>query len=120
MSEKKIEIYYDGSCPMCNAFVDTVDESAHAEMFQRQDVTKGRLPAGATFEQVWNEMYVVESDGKTYVGGDAVLRVMDEYWYWKPFVWIGRIPGINYLVRMTYRFVARNRHRIPWRKKRIA
>ncbi len=101
---------------MCNAFADSVDESSQKEKFVRQDITKGKLPPGVTFNQVWREMYVVEENGTMYAGGDAMLRVMEEYPGWRWLAWIGKLPGIRQCVRVGYRLIANNRHRISWRK----
>ena len=115
-SGKKLDVYYDGSCPMCTVFADTVTDSSQGEKFEKKDVAKGALPEGATFEQVWKEMYVVE-DGTQYRGADAVLRVMREYPRWRWLAFIGSLPVFNQIAHLIYRIVAANRHRIPWRKK---
>ncbi len=100
---------------MCTVFMDTVEESAHGDTFAKQDVTKGQLPEGASFDDVWKEMYVVE-DGVQYKGADAVLRIMREYPLWRPVAWLGGLPGFNALAHVIYRTVAANRHRI-WKRK---
>jgi predicted DCC family thiol-disulfide oxidoreductase YuxK len=115
-NKPKIEVYYDGTCPMCTAFVGAVEESAQGEKFAKEDVTKGNLPTGATFDDVWKEMYVVE-DGVQYRGADAVLRIMREYPVWRPLAWIGSLPGFNWCAHCIYRVVAANRHRIPWKRR---
>ncbi len=115
MDDKKIEIYYDGSCPMCTVFVGAVDGSKKGGGFEKCDVTRGALPQGATFNDVWKEMYVVEN-GVQYKGADAVLRIMREYSPWRPLAWVGMRPGFNWIAHKIYRIVAANRHRIPWKK----
>ena len=113
--DKKIDIYYDGSCPMCSVFADTVVNSPLGEKFAKQDVTQGTLPEGATFDEVWKEMYVVEN-GKQYKGADAVLRVMEEYPLGRPIAFLGTLPILNQLAHLLYRIVAANRHRFNWGK----
>ena len=117
MEDKKISIYYDGSCPMCTVFADTTASSSQGEKFERNDVTKGALPAGATFEQVWDKMYVVDSNGVQYKGADAVLRIMQEYPLWRPLAFLGRLPIFNSIAHGIYYVVSKNRHRIPWKKR---
>ena len=111
-----MQVYYDGSCPMCTVFADSVD-TTQSDMFETRDVTQGNLPDGASFQDVWKEMYVVE-DGKQYRGADAVLRVLSEKRGWKWLAWLGSLPGINSIAHGVYRVVAANRHRIPWKKVR--
>lgn len=116
MADKKIEIYYDGSCPMCTAFADGVSKSEEGGKFEQKDITKGALPQGATFNQVWKEMYVVDASGREYVGGNAWLRVLEEYPHLRWLARLGRLPFINQCVRIGYRIVAKYRHWIPWKK----
>ena len=118
MDNKKIDIFYDGSCPMCSVFADTVADSSKGQAFANQDITKGKLPEGATFQQVWREMYVIE-DGKQYKGADAIFRVLAQYPRWRWFAAFGMLPVINPIAHLVYRIVAANRHRIPWRKKTV-
>lgn len=113
-----MEVYYDGSCPMCTVFAETVSDSSQREKFEAQDITHGALPEGATAQDVWKEMYVVE-DGKQYKGADAVLRIMSEYSKWHWLAWIGKLPVFNQLAHIIYRIVAANRHRIPWKRRPV-
>lgn len=116
MTKPKIEVYYDGTCPMCSVFAETLEGSSLGERFEKEDVTRGKLPQGATFDDVWKEMYVVE-DGVQYRGADAVLRIMREYPQWRLLAWLGSLPGLNWCAHCLYRIVAENRHRIPWKKR---
>lgn len=42
--KKKIEVFYDGKCPMCTAIMDKVDGSTQREQFALRDITKDPLP----------------------------------------------------------------------------
>ena len=116
MNRPTIEVYYDGTCPMCSVFADTLEGSSQGGRFEKQDVTQGKLPEGASFDDVWKEMYVVE-EGKQYKGADAVLRIMREYPQWRWLAWLGEKPGFNWCAHCVYRLVAANRHRIPWKRR---
>ncbi len=116
MEKPKIEVYYDGTCPMCSVFAETLQDSSQGQKFANQDVTEGKLPEGASFDDVWKEMYVIEN-GTQYRGADAVLRIMREYPLWRPVAWLGSLPGINWCAHCVYKVVAANRHRIPWKKR---
>ena len=113
MESKKIEIYYDGTCRVCNTFADTVSASAEKEKFEPKDLTKGNVPKGVSFEEVWRDMYVVEENGTLYKGADGWLRVLDEYPRWRWFAKLGRMPIFLQCIRLGYRIFASNRHRIP-------
>lgn len=113
MENKKIDIYYDGTCRVCNAFAGSVANSEEKDKFTPKDLTKGNLPTGVTFEQAWRDMYVVEEGGVMYKGADAWLRVLEEYPRWRWLAKIGRLPGIYQCIKLGYRLFATNRHRIP-------
>lgn len=108
----KSVVYYDGSCPMCVAFVGTVDQSSKKDKFILKDITKETaLPEGLTREAVWKEMHVVV-DGKVYKNASSILKILEEYPLWRPFVWIGRLPIIRSILPIGYNFIARHRHAI--------
>lgn len=108
----KSVVYYDGSCPMCVAFVSTVDESSKKDNFVLKDITKETvLPEGLTREAVWKEMHVVV-DGKVYKNASSILKILEEYPLWRPLVWIGRLPIIRSSLPIGYNFIARHRHAI--------
>jgi predicted DCC family thiol-disulfide oxidoreductase YuxK len=115
MKDKKVALYYDGSCPMCTVFAETVTSSPHGQTLEREDITKGSLPDGATFDDVWKEMYVVEN-GIQYKGADAVLRILREFPRWRWLAAVGSWSVFNTIAHGVYRIVAANRHRIPWRR----
>ena len=98
-------IYYDGSCKACQVFADST--SAHTVPL---DVEQGHLPDGVTREQAMTEMYAVDANGQTHVGADAILHVLNLYWYWRPIVWLARLPGLIHVVRAGYRVLAKHRH----------
>ncbi len=105
--EKKITVYYDGSCPLCSAVVHPFD----ADTFDKRDVTKEPLPSHISPEQAQREVHVVDAAGKTYRGVDAVFRILDEQRGWRWLARVGRLPGFHFLAAATYAFVARNRYR---------
>lgn len=113
MPDKKIDIYYDGTCRVCNAFADSVADSEEKDKFTPKDLTKGNLPQGVTFDEAWRDMYVVEKDGKMFKGADAWLRVLEEYSRWRWLSRIGKLPVIHGCMEIGYRLFASNRHKIP-------
>lgn len=55
-------------------------------------------------------MLWIHTRGQVYQGIDAVRRIIVQYPGWKSFARIGALPGIEHLLRFSYRFVANNRH----------
>lgn len=112
MSEvpQKGRVYYDAECSMCQISADILSNSRASETYELINVHTATLPAGMTKERMLEEIYVTLPDGTTYTNADAVLHLMTTYWYLRPLVYIGRLPGIVHILRVLYRFVARNRY----------
>ena len=59
--------------------------------------------------QLLTEMRLLRPDG-THTGGvDALLEVAEHFWWAWPLRQLGRIPAITKLLRVGYRWIARNR-----------
>jgi predicted DCC family thiol-disulfide oxidoreductase YuxK len=107
---KKITtVYYDGSCPMCTAFVGGVEKST-AEEFSYEDITVTTLPAQLSSEAVQREMHVIDSSGVIYKNAEAILVILDGVPYWRRVTWIGRLPLVRRVLPIGYNLIARNRH----------
>ncbi len=112
-AEEKVQtIYYDGSCPLCSVFADTVATSSKKEGVVLKDITRDPLPADFSMDAVQKEMHVVGKDGVVYKNADAILEVLSQYPLWRPIVWLGRLPGMRALLPYGYNALARNRHAI--------
>jgi predicted DCC family thiol-disulfide oxidoreductase YuxK len=119
----KHAVYYDGSCPMCNAIIKKVDDSSHGESFSMRDITTHQLPPNIAKADVEKEIHVVGSDGKLYKNAEAILKILEAYCAWRSLVWFGRLKGVKQLLPFGYNFVAANRHflfgpasRVYWMK----
>lgn len=115
-------VYYDGSCPMCRVLIGKIDDSSKGEKFLMRDITKESLPPEFAKTDIEKEIHII-TDGKIYKNSEAILKILEEYPAWKPFVLIGRLPFIRRILPFGYNFVAANRHflfgvasRIYWLK----
>jgi predicted DCC family thiol-disulfide oxidoreductase YuxK len=107
---KKITtVYYDGSCPMCTAFVGATI-SGDKDTFLLQDITTDTLPPQLTRGAVEREMHVVDGAGMVFKNAAAILHILDTVPYWRRITWIGRLPIIRRIMPIGYGIVARNRH----------
>ncbi len=102
-------VYYDGSCPMCTAFVGAT-AAKDETLFALHDVIIDSLPADFTREAVLKEMHVVGADGTVYTNAEAILQILDTVQYWRRITWIGRLPVVRNVLPVGYGIVARNRH----------
>jgi predicted DCC family thiol-disulfide oxidoreductase YuxK len=105
--EKKNYLYYDGSCPMCTAFANSV-ESKQPNTTLVDATIDDDLPASR--EAIMNEMYLIEEDGNVRTGPDAVLTsFMKTYPRLSFFVTLMRLEPFNWLSRRVYFFIASRR-----------
>lgn len=104
-----ITVYYDGSCPMCTAFVQRVDSSAPPAHFDLRNIHDAELPPALDFAAVNQEIHVIR-DGHVYRNADAILEILAQYPRWRLLAHLGRLPGIKRLLPVGYNFVAAHRH----------
>lgn len=69
---------------------------------------------GLTMEQCLEALQYVDDRGRVHAAQDAVARLLlaGAPW-WKPFGAVLLLPGVNVLAGVGYRWVARNRYRLP-------
>lgn len=108
---KKIEVYYDGKCPMCTIFADNLNSSSKSAVFDLNNIHENTL-AGVTLEALSKEIYVKDFDGTLYKNADAILKVIGTFPKWRWVEKIGRLPLINGALRIGYNLVAQNRYYI--------
>lgn len=58
-----------------------------------------------------HNMHAIDEAGRIYAGGDAILRILEEYPRWRWLARVGRVWGIRHLVYVAYRIVATHRRR---------
>ncbi|PRY63263.1 putative DCC family thiol-disulfide oxidoreductase YuxK [Knoellia remsis] len=110
-------LVYDGDCGVCTRLsrLTTTRVRAHAGDFAVSAYQDADLDAlGLTPEQCDAALQWVGSDGRISTGQDAVARTLLAGRL--PFKPIGAAilaPGVNALAGLAYRWVARNRHRLP-------
>ena len=122
-SHDKKTVLYDGKCPMCTVFVDTIDDSSRKEQFSLQDMASTALPPGVTREAVEKEIHVIGKDGKVYRGAEGILAILEEYPRLRFLARFGRYPVVRNMLPFMYMFIARRRYfffgpasRVYWTK----
>jgi predicted DCC family thiol-disulfide oxidoreductase YuxK len=110
-----VEVYYDGHCALCRASKEWAhrrDRDGRLRFLDFNDsalVTE--LPVAPA--ELTSQMWVREGDGRLTAGFSgwlAVLRVLPR-WRWVSSVLA--LPPLRWLGPPLYRFVARNRNRLP-------
>lgn len=118
-AEGKGVVLYDGRCPLCQRSARSLRRLDWRRRLHFQDCRDAaNLPPSAVpldAGRMLEEMHLVTPDRRRVYAGFAVFRWMA----WRipvllPFAWLLYLPGVPWLGRRAYRWVARNRyHLVP-------
>jgi predicted DCC family thiol-disulfide oxidoreductase YuxK len=107
-------LLYDGGCPKCRASMALVSALDPDRVVQPIDLTAvdvASISPGLTRAGALKAMHLVRSDGRVFVGFDAV-RILAR---WLPLCWplaaLSAVPGVAWLGRRVYNKVAASRSR---------
>lgn len=110
MEQEKGKVLFDGDCKMCNAFSNTIGKTASGHTLRQFDIQKETFE-GFKKEDLVREIHYIENDGTVHRNIDAVLKIAEEtYPELKKLIKLGWLPGVHYLLRLGYKFVAHNRY----------
>mgnify|MGYP001262298675 CR=1 FL=1 len=114
-----LEIFYDGSCVVCSAEMDSYRNNnpdnrltfidISAESFSAQDY-------GKTKEEFMDRLHVRDAAGVFYHGVDAFVMIWQVYpsgSFYRLLSALVGFPGINLFSRFGYSVFARYRHLLP-------
>ena len=108
-------LVFDGDCGLCTRL---------AGLAQRWiPPTQGRVVAaawidvahyGLTAEQCREALQFVDRHGRTFAAQDAVAHLLlSSRAWWRPLGVVALLPGVRQVAGVVYRWVARNRSRLP-------
>lgn len=111
-------LIYDGDCQFCRLSLDFgirhLANFPEFVAFQRVEPSN----YGLTLDQVASQIWLVEitpTKGKAIGGYLAVAHILldqpEFYWKWLGFVM--KTPPFSFLADKTYKWIAKNRHRLP-------
>ena len=108
LNYKSKTIYYDGNCPMCNIFADTIRKHDKEQTLINVN-QEGFFEEKIKSELLLREIHLI--DGKTIrTGPDAILTALAHlYPILKPIVFLIRLPIINWFARQIYFFISQRR-----------
>jgi predicted DCC family thiol-disulfide oxidoreductase YuxK len=115
ISDGKLDIYLDGSCPFCQWSRARIEPWDTRGRLQFRDYNDPVVAASAPFsaEQLSAEMHLRTPDGSWLVGFEAWLRILREL---PGLAWLGKLlgaPPMRSLGPPAYRWVARHRLLLP-------
>lgn len=114
MGEMKPVLIFDGDCAFCTSSVKWIQRWIGRQPvitpWQQTDLSS----LGLTQEQCETALQFVDNRGRVGSGEIAVARLLIHGGKgWQVLGYIMVIPGIRQICGLGYRWVARNRHRLP-------
>lgn len=108
-------VVFDGHCGFCRAQIDKLlwwDCQHKLSYLSLHDPEVDRRWPGIDHDRLMREMVVIEPDGDRHWGPEAIRylthRLRRLWWA----AWIFWIPGVMFVWRRVYRWVARHRYRL--------
>ncbi len=114
-NQAKGVVVYGGECPFCLRQIERIkrrDRRSRFEYVPRQSPgLEERFPRLAD-DDFNSGMRLITPRGEILVGADALYHIVRRLPIWGNIAWIYRLPGLNTLARLAYRWIAANRHRL--------
>jgi len=111
---KKLTMYYDGLCPLCQAEILFLSRRNTAGLLSFVDVNSTQYSAdavGVSCQQALDSMYAQYEDGELINGVD-VFSAAYQRANLPTLAWLLSRPSLRPMLNWGYRFFAKNRHRI--------
>jgi predicted DCC family thiol-disulfide oxidoreductase YuxK len=111
---KKLTMYYDGLCPLCQAEILFLSRRNTAGLLSFVDVNSTKYSAdvvGVSCQQALDSMYAQYEDGELINGVD-VFSAAYQRANLPTLAWLFSRPSLRPMLNWGYRFFAKNRHRI--------
>ena len=107
-------VVFDGDCGFCTRSIEwgrrRIRRMPTAVPYQRADLAT----LGLDEEACRTAVQFVAADGRVTAGERAVASLLLSAGLpWSPLGWLLALPGIRAVAGVVYRWVARNRHRLP-------
>ncbi|GAA1664017.1 hypothetical protein GCM10009830_06930 [Glycomyces endophyticus] len=113
MHEEQHTFVYDGDCAFCTSCANFIEKHVRtrAKVVPWQWADLDAL--GITQQEAEDAVQWVEISFQRS-GPDAIAVLLRRaQWYWKPFGWLLSLKPVSFVMWPLYRWVARNRHRLP-------
>jgi len=111
---KKLTMYYDGLCPLCQAEILFLSRRNTAGLLSFVDVNSTKYSAdavGVSCQQALDSMYAQYDDGEL-INGIDVFSAAYQRANLPTLAWLFSRPSLRPMLNWGYRFFAKNRHRI--------
>jgi predicted DCC family thiol-disulfide oxidoreductase YuxK len=98
-------VYYDGSCPLCQAEIEFYRRSDHSDALSFIDVsvTDASIPAGLTQQRALERFHVRAGNGQILSGAAAFVEVWARLPQWRWAARAAALPGAMAALEIGYR-----------------
>ena len=105
-------LFYDADCEFCTRMARWLARPLNRHGLATAPLQDPRVAAllGLPTQELLRAIRLVLSDGKQYVGADAILALGSELWWARPLAWMAKLPGGLAMLRSAYDWVASHRH----------
>ena len=107
-------LIYDGDCGICTRLVEFARRRLRPAAALRAGGVLDVTAYGLTDAECAQALQFVTVDGRVHSAQNAVAQLLlASGRVWRPAGHLLRLPGVNALAGLGYRWVARNRYRLP-------
>ena len=108
-----LTFYYDSECPLC---IRTKITITHLDWFNKINFKTVQFDSQVNpyinhiaIDSLLDNIYSVDLNGRVFSGVDTYIQVMQRIFYLFPIALLLKLPGIYYLSKKVYSYVATNR-----------
>lgn len=100
-----LTVYFDGSCPLCNAEIVYYRKQLGADAICFRDVSKDDLAPEPDLskESAMSRLHVRLSDGRLVSGALGFVEIWKTLPRWRRAAWMASLPGVVSMMEVAYR-----------------
>jgi predicted DCC family thiol-disulfide oxidoreductase YuxK len=104
-------LFYDAECNFCTSFARCLAGPLCRRKLAVAPLQDPRVVAllGVPRSELMRAIRFVLSDGRHYVGAEALLALARELWWARPLAWAARVPGATRAIRAANNWTAQHR-----------
>jgi predicted DCC family thiol-disulfide oxidoreductase YuxK len=104
-------LFFDAECVFCTRIARWIAPTLEKNGLALAPLQDPRVIVllGIPREEMLREIRFLLSDGSQFGGADAAVALAKEIWWWRPLVWLSRVPGMMNVLRKTYAWIAAQR-----------
>ena len=99
-----VQVYFDGSCPMCRREIAIYQNIKPDQPIDWVDVSKPEtiLPAGHSKDQLMARFHTRTAKGELLSGAAAFAHVWAQLPGWRVLAWLAKVPGMLWMMEKAY------------------